>query len=79
MEAQIGSVHDYARPVDYEAFEEGEAEEILVILECVSGLFLACSYNRGVQRGDPVIVGAGEPYQVVYFDGFGPDDLGTGG
>jgi hypothetical protein len=74
MEAQVGLVHPYARPIDYGAFEEGEAEEILVILECANGLFLACSYNRGVQRGDPILVGIGEPYRVVYFDGFGPED-----
>jgi hypothetical protein len=45
-----------------------------VILECANSLFLACSYNRGVRRGDPILVGAGEPYQVVDFDGFGPGD-----
>jgi hypothetical protein len=74
MEAQVGLEHDYARPVDYDALEEGEPDVVMVILERVDGLFLVCSYNCGVQRGDPFLVGAGEPYRVVYFAGFGPED-----
>ena len=30
--------------------------------------------HRGVKSGDPIPVGTGEPYQVVYFDGYGRDD-----
>lgn len=37
MEAQVGLVHPYARPIEYEAFEEGEAEELLVTAACSVG------------------------------------------
>ena len=31
--------------------------------------------DRGVQSGCLILVGGGEPYEVVYFDGYGPDDV----
>lgn len=75
LEAEVGKPHPYAKAIDWEAFEEvGEEEEVLVILEREGGPFLVCSANRGVARGEPILVGTGEPYEVVYFDGH--DDLG---
>ena len=46
-----------------------------MILEHVDGPFLVCTYNRGVRRGEPILVGAGEPYEIVYFAGYGPDEV----
>jgi hypothetical protein len=74
MEAEVGEPHPYAKEIDWDAFEEvGDPEEVLVILEQDDGLFLVCTKSRGVARGEPIFVGAGEPYEVVYFEGYGPD------
>ena len=40
-------------------------EKVLVILE--SNTFLVCTYNRGVRRGGPVLVGKDEATEVTYF------------
>jgi hypothetical protein len=75
MEAEIGVAHPYARKFDEAAFAEvGPPQEVLVILERTDGLFYVCTWDRGVTRGGPILVGAGEPYEVTYFDGYGPDD-----
>ena len=45
-----------------------------MILERKDGLHLVCTWDRGVQRGGPNLVGRGEHYQVTYFEGYSPDD-----
>ena len=40
-------------------------EKVLVILQ--SNTFLVCTYNRGVIRGGPVLVGKNEAIEVTYF------------
>jgi hypothetical protein len=75
MEAEVGVPHPYAMAVDWDRLEEvGDPQEVLVILECLGGPYLVCTWDRGVHRGEPILVGAGEPYQVTYFDGYRPDD-----
>jgi hypothetical protein len=75
MEAEVGAPHPYAMAVDWDRLDEvGDPQEVLVILECLGGPYLVCTRDRGVQRGEPILVGAGEPYQVTYFDGYRPDD-----
>jgi hypothetical protein len=74
MEAEIGIVHPYGGPVSWDEPAGPSGETVLVILENDGGSFLVCTENRGVLRGEPIIVGSGEPYQVAYFDGYGPDE-----
>jgi hypothetical protein len=75
MEAEVGSVHPYGGPVDWEEGHEPRGEEVFVILERDGGPFLVCTPNRGVARGDPILVGSGEPYETIYFAGYGPEDV----
>ena len=74
MEAEVGKRHPSGKAIDWEAFEEvGEEQEVLVILEVDGGPYLVCTWDRGVKRGEPILVGP-EPYEIIYFDGYGPDD-----
>jgi hypothetical protein len=69
MEAEVGRPHPYGRALDVEAFELSKRqEEVLVILQAEDGLYLVCTENRGVLRGEPILVGSGEVYQITEFD-----------
>ena len=76
--AQIGEPHreGHPRTGDYPLhFDDQKAGECVVaILENEEGPYLVCTHNRGVIRGDPILVGINERSDVVYFAGFGPDD-----
>jgi hypothetical protein len=77
IEAEVGVPPPYGTKIDRDRLEEGgEPQEVLLIFECPGGLYLVSTWDRGAQRGDPILVKAGEPYQVqvTYFDGYGPDD-----
>lgn len=74
MEAQVGVPHPYGFETSWEHAPPREREPVVAILECEGGPFLVCTDNRGVVRGEPILVGGGEPYEIVYFDGYGPDD-----
>lgn len=43
-----------------------EGEEVIAIL--ASNTYLVCTSNRGVVRGDPILVGFNEARNIVYFD-----------
>jgi hypothetical protein len=45
--------------------DERQDELVLVILE--SNAYLVCTQNRGVARGDPILVGREEVQQVIDF------------
>jgi hypothetical protein len=74
MEAEVGVVHPYGGLVTWDEPTGPTGEPVLVILESDPAPFLVCTANRGVLRGEPILVGGGEPYQVIYFDGYGIDD-----
>jgi hypothetical protein len=46
--------------------EDRTGEEVLVILE--STTYLVCTPNRGVLRGEPILVGKNEIYRVEDFE-----------
>jgi len=46
-------------------------EEVIAILESfcpVSGMYLVCTYNRGVLGGEPVLVGKEEVREIIDFE-----------
>ena len=75
-EAQVGVPHPYGYETTWDAPEPPPyREEVMVILEREGGSYLVCTWSRGVNnRGEPILVGAGEVYEVVYFAGYGPED-----
>jgi hypothetical protein len=69
-EAEVGVPHPYGKKMDWDEFEEvGDPGPTLVILEVDGGPYLVCTPNRGVLRDPPILVGGGEPYEVIYFEG----------
>ena len=75
MEAEVGKVHPYGYETSWEKSPPPPdlREPVLVILEREGGPFLVCTYGRGVKRGEPILVGSGERYEVIYFDGYAPE------
>jgi hypothetical protein len=80
-EAEIGQPHPYGHPVtswetdyvpDYDDPKAGQW--VVVILENEGGPYLVCTQDRGVLHGEPIRVGLNEVREVVYFDGYGPND-----
>jgi hypothetical protein len=73
MNAQVGERHPYGWAPDWDRPQgDDELERVEVILEASdNGPYLVCTENRGVARGEPILVGATEAYKVQYFDGFG--------
>jgi len=72
MEAEVGKPHPYGFETSWEKPPPAEREHVAAILECDGGPFLVCTESRGVVRGEPILVGIGEPYEFVYFDGYEP-------
>lgn len=79
MKATVGEPHPYGHPASWEYtpdyvpdYSDPRAGEYVVaIFECRQpGPFLVCTHNRGVVRGEPILVGAGEVRRVEYFEGF---------
>jgi len=74
MEAEVGVPHPYGYETSWDLPDQPEEKEwVVAILETESGPFLVCTHSRGVVRGEPILVGRGEPYQVTYFDDYWPD------
>jgi hypothetical protein len=48
--------------------ETPNGELVLAILE--SNTYLVCTFNRGVKRGMPFLVGKDEAWEVKYFDDY---------
>lgn len=48
--------------------EPYERQQVLCILECIDGLCLICTWERGVKRGIPILVGKQELVSIVDFD-----------
>ena len=66
MQAEVGKPHPWAKAIDWRAFKEvGEPQVVLAILERECGIFLVCTLDRGVERGDPIVVGSRKPYEIV--------------
>jgi hypothetical protein len=79
MEAQVGEPHSFGHPVTFEYepdYDDPKAGEFVsAIYEKRGGPYVVCTENRGFIRGGPILVGAGEARRVIYFEGYGPDDL----
>ena len=78
MQAEVGQPHPYGHPMTFEYvpdYDDPKAGEwVVTILETRCGPYLVCTHNRGIVRGEPILVGINEPRSVVYFDGYGPTD-----
>ena len=76
--AQIGEPHRYGHPRTRDCppdFDDPKAgESVVAILENKGGPYLVCTHNRGVVRGEPILVGISESSAVIYFAGYGPSD-----
>jgi hypothetical protein len=70
MYAQVGKAHPYGHPVSWEYapdIEDPSAGELVVaILESKGGVYLVCTQNRGVNRGEPIL--AGQPHTIADFE-----------
>lgn len=79
--AQVGRPHRYGHPYTWEYkqdYSDRKAGEwVVVILENEDGPFLVCTRNRRFVRGEPILFGTSEVYEVVYFDGYGPENTAT--
>src|SRR5262245_13988529 len=64
---RITGVHD-GRAIDCEVgkAEPYEGNTVIAILE--SNAYLVCTANRGVLRGEPILVGRGEAGSIIEFD-----------
>jgi hypothetical protein len=64
----IEYTHDNKREVaEVNEFATITKERVIIIFEC-KNLFLICTRDRGVLRGDPILVGRDEIDKVIYFD-----------
>lgn len=74
MEAEVGQPHPYGHPLTWEYVPDyGDpkaGEWVVAILEREGGPYLVCTHNRGVVRGEPILVGGVK--EVVYFEGYEP-------
>jgi hypothetical protein len=72
-EAEVGKAHRYAHAVGSDQWTQvGTEQTVLVIL--AGHPFKVCSWDRGVKRGEPILVGENTVNDVIYFAGYGPDD-----
>jgi hypothetical protein len=78
MEAEVGRPHVYGHPYTWEYVPDHDdpkaGEYVVAIYENEGGPFLVCTHNRGFVRGEPILVGSGEPMEIVYFEGHGPGE-----
>lgn len=75
--AEVGVSHPYGWLPDWEYPRDphAEGEHVVAIFETEEGgPYLVCTENRGVVRGEPILVGLGEVYNVTYFDTYGLED-----
>ena len=74
--ATVGEPHPYGHPYTWEYvpdYSDPKAGQwVVAILECDPGPFLVCTHDRGVARGEPILVGASGVRTVAYFDGYEP-------
>jgi hypothetical protein len=47
-------------------------EYVVAILK--SNAYRVCTHNRGVVRGEPILVGLNEVRRIEHFDGYGPGE-----
>jgi len=77
-EAEVGQPHPYGHPTTWEYvpdYSDAKAGEwVVAILECDPGPFLVCTHNRGVVRGEPILVGDAEVRTIEYFDGYAGEE-----
>lgn len=72
MEAEVGKPHPYGYETTWERPPPRQREWVVAILEVEGGPYLVCTENRGVLRGEPILVGSSEHYRVIYFDSYEP-------
>jgi hypothetical protein len=75
--AEVGEPHPYGHPPSWDyapdLTDPRAGEYVIAILK--SNALLVCTLNRGVERGQPILVGLDEVRQIEHFAGYGPGDI----
>ncbi len=69
---EISFLHDGNRNIETVGNKSMINNEIVVAIFESNNLFLVCTYNRGVARGEPIKAGKGFNTSIKYFNDVAP-------